>query len=323
VQELLDGKDLAKVLAAGGPLPVHEAVSWVLQACDATAEAHALGIIHRDLKPSNLFLMQAADGQAMIKVIDFGLAKGTNASPDAIAPASFLTHLGSILGSVGYMAPEQVRSAKDVDERADVYALGVTLYELLTGVRPHVGENAARILVSVLRDPPRPLADVAPYLPHSLVSAVMRTLAVAPADRSTLSEFALSIAPFARSDRAGCEESSMGGRQTARMRVAAPAIGSEPKEPVHVLHSVSQAVTAGETTLVLPVHSVSQAVTPAGTTLVLSPQQRHAGDLAEVREQHGPEMPGTPHRRRDSSWASDAACVLVTLILAAVALGNC
>src|SRR4029079_7515530 len=114
-----------------GPLPPEEAIDYVLQACHAVADAHAHGIIHRDLKPANLFLTRRPDGGPLVKVLDFGIAKivGVEGAPDLTATSQYM-------GSPSYMSPEQWRSAKRVDARTDLWALGVILYELLSGAPP-------------------------------------------------------------------------------------------------------------------------------------------------------------------------------------------
>src|SRR5262249_19043179 len=131
VMEYLEGHDLKHELRRRSePIPIADAVGWVLQACEGVAEAHANNIIHRDLKRANLFLTHTGAGRPLIKVLAFGISK----TIDRTLPENSLalTNTTTILGSPVYMAPEQMRSAKYVDERADVWALGVILYELLT-----------------------------------------------------------------------------------------------------------------------------------------------------------------------------------------------
>ena len=162
VMEYLEGEDLAALVERVGPLPIHDAVDYLLQACEALAEAHAAGIVHRDLKPANLFLARRVDGSSIVKVCDFGIAKAT-------LEVANLTQTHAFVGSPVYSAPEQLLSAGAVDVRADVWALGVILYEFLTGAMPFtaqtIPELASRILgeappdVRLLRaDVPAPLA---------------------------------------------------------------------------------------------------------------------------------------------------------------------
>ncbi|HEV7557208.1 MAG TPA: serine/threonine-protein kinase, partial [Kofleriaceae bacterium] len=131
VMELLEGTDLARLLKTG-PVPVQRACSYVLQACVGVAEAHALDIVHRDLKPANLFLTHRPDGTPLVKVLDFGIAKAPTTNGDDFS----LTQTAGVLGSPGYMSPEQLRSSHDVDRRTDIWSLGVILYELVSGHPP-------------------------------------------------------------------------------------------------------------------------------------------------------------------------------------------
>ncbi len=150
VMELLDGQDLQKIVQRQ-VLPIEIAADYVLQACIAIAEAHGLGIVHRDLKPANLFVATRMDGTPLIKVLDFGIAK-------AAADAELrITQTQAIMGSPGYMSPEQLRSARDVDGRSDIWSLGVILYELTTGRLPFIGQTITELAVKVAIDPPAPL----------------------------------------------------------------------------------------------------------------------------------------------------------------------
>jgi len=144
VMEYLEGEDLAAALKRGALSPV-EAAGYVRQACAGIAEAHALGIIHRDVKPANLFLAKKRSGETVIKVLDFGISKLMGKQSDLA-----ITATQAILGSPYYMSPEQMRCSRDVDVRADIWALGVTLYELVTGKRPFVGDNLASLMMRVL-----------------------------------------------------------------------------------------------------------------------------------------------------------------------------
>ena len=155
VMELLDGETLRDRLASG-PLPVRRAIDTAVQVARGLAAAHAKGLVHRDLKPENVFLV--ADGQ--VKILDFGLAKaadpGDSAATTTHAPA--MTDPGAVLGTVGYMAPEQVRGHA-TDARTDLFALGAVLYEMLTGQRAFRRDTAAETMTAILREEP-------PDLPH-------------------------------------------------------------------------------------------------------------------------------------------------------------
>jgi eukaryotic-like serine/threonine-protein kinase len=195
VMEYLQGSDLSEVLRARGPLPIPEAISFVLQACEAIAEAHALGIIHRDLKPANLFLTRRRDGSPLVKVLDFGISKALQDTLASNAPS--VTSTAAIMGSPLYMSPEQVRSSKSVDARSDVWALGVILQELLTGAPTYEAETASALMAMIAADPPTPLRQRRPDAPPQLEAAVLRCLEKDRERRMpNVAELARAIAPF-------------------------------------------------------------------------------------------------------------------------------
>ncbi len=173
VMEYLDGSDLWHVLQAKGPLSVGEATGHVLQACEALAEAHALGIVHRDLKPQNLFLIQRPDGQPCVKVLDFGISKMLST---ASQPPLTLTRTSTIIGSPLYMAPEQMRSAKGANERSDIWSLGVILYELLTGRTPFMAETMPDLVFKVAQDTVIPPRELRAEIPETLSAGIVRCL---------------------------------------------------------------------------------------------------------------------------------------------------
>ncbi len=190
VMEYLDGHDLQDVVEARKRLPVAEAVGYVLEACEAIAEAHSLGIVHRDLKPANLFLAKRPSGPPIVKVLDFGISKVTSGEVDR------MTKTSAILGSPHYMSPEQMSSARSVDARSDVWALGVVLYELLTGDVPFRGDTMPQVVGAVLHEPPRPI-EPDDAIPDPLVAVIHRSLAKDPADRfPDIHALALALAPF-------------------------------------------------------------------------------------------------------------------------------
>jgi serine/threonine-protein kinase len=147
VMEYLDGRDLAHELREQGPLPVPLAVRYVMQACEAVAEAHERGIVHRDLKPANLFLAEGSRGERSIKVLDFGISK-INGS--AGAQQFSLTDTATLMGSPAYMSPEQLESSRNVDGRADIWSLGVILHELILGQVPFNGDSVPQLVRSIL-----------------------------------------------------------------------------------------------------------------------------------------------------------------------------
>jgi endoglucanase len=193
VMEYLAGESLAALLQREGRLPVGRAADLVAQACRGIGAAHAARIIHRDLKPQNLFVSRREDGTDLLKVLDFGVAKLRDAD-DATAE----TRTGTVVGTAAYMSPEQARGDQTIDQRADVYAIGTILYELLSGRRPHPGESQNAVLHHIATQPAAPLAPVAPEVPAGLVAVVERTLARDPADRpASAAALAGELAPFA------------------------------------------------------------------------------------------------------------------------------
>jgi serine/threonine-protein kinase len=194
--ELLEGDDLEQVLEKRAPLPVRDAIDWVLQALEGLAEAHALGIVHRDLKPANLFLARRRDGTRIVKLLDFGIAKQDPQDPLFRSTAT-LTATSAILGSPMYMAPEQLRDARRVDARADIWAIGTVLYELLAGRPPFVVENMAQLLLAVLEGAPEPLRGARPELPLGLEAVVMRCLLRDIEERfQNVADLADALAPY-------------------------------------------------------------------------------------------------------------------------------
>ncbi|HMI89398.1 MAG TPA: serine/threonine-protein kinase, partial [Polyangiaceae bacterium] len=155
VMEYLEGTDLATYLRGRSRLSTDKALHFVLQACQAVAEAHQIGIVHRDLKPANLFLTRGADGSDVVKVLDFGISK--NVDPNASHGTGSMTTAAGALGSPTYMSPEQLTEAGQVDARTDIWALGVILFELLIGVPPFRAENLPKLFLAILHQkPPNP-----------------------------------------------------------------------------------------------------------------------------------------------------------------------
>jgi eukaryotic-like serine/threonine-protein kinase len=196
VMEYLEGADLSKVLAHSGRLALEDAVDYLLQACDALAQAHALGIVHRDLKPANLYLTRHHDGSPLIKVLDFGVSK---IASSALAPNdSSMTRTSALMGSPLYMSPEQMNSARDVDARSDIWALGVILYELLSGEPPFNGTSLPQVCALILQGPTPDIRTSVPQLPEGVVAALYRCLERDPARRfASVAELFTALAPFA------------------------------------------------------------------------------------------------------------------------------
>jgi serine/threonine-protein kinase len=198
VMELLDGTDLSAVFEASkrdGLLPIEVLVDYILQAIDAIAEAHVLQIVHRDLKPANLFLSRGPDGTESIKVLDFGISKKLD--QDNVA----LTTTKAVMGSPLYMSPEQFRSAKNVDSRADIWSLGVIAYEGLTGISPFIAETLGEVCARVLEATPESIVAIRDDVPPELEAAIFRCLRRPLDERfANVAELARALAPFGSGD---------------------------------------------------------------------------------------------------------------------------
>jgi serine/threonine-protein kinase len=194
VMEFLEGSDLGKILVQNGPLSFDAAADWLLQACEAVAEAHGAGIVHRDLKPENLFLARTVGGVQKIKVLDFGVSKAVGGASGEL---SGLTRTRAMLGSPLYMAPEQMRSSRDVDVRADVWALGVVLFQLLTRRFPFEAETMPELCLKVVTEPPLKLSDLRADVPAGICEVISRCLEKDPKKRfANAAELASALEPF-------------------------------------------------------------------------------------------------------------------------------
>lgn len=181
VMELLEGRNLREILAKEAPLETARAVSLMLQAAAAVAAAHDAGVIHRDLKPANIFLTQSADAPSVVKVLDFGIAKLAAETLDDDEPHT-LTQIGAMIGTPRYMSPEQC-SGLELTPAADVYSLGVILYEMLTGMVPFSGSTPLAIAVKQTSEYPRPPREIVASIPDDVEKVVMHALEKNPNDR--------------------------------------------------------------------------------------------------------------------------------------------
>jgi serine/threonine-protein kinase len=203
VMEYLEGTDLSAMLQARGAIPASEACDYVIQACEAIAEAHANHIVHRDLKPANLFLARGVGGEPVLKVLDFGVSKVVELASDETMPGgrafqdSVVTRATDLLGSPSYMAPEQVISARDADARSDVWSLGVILFRMLAGAPPFAGVGLGDLIQQIVRGATPNLRQLRPELPPGIEGVVARCLERDRDRRPTAVELARLLAPYA------------------------------------------------------------------------------------------------------------------------------
>jgi serine/threonine-protein kinase len=320
VMELLQGETLAQRVRRVGALPSAEAVDYIVQAAKPLGEMHDAGIVHRDVKPSNLFLARDADGKNRIKLLDFGVA----AFQQPVARhESSITLSEAIVGTPRYMAPEQVQSSKRIDARADVWALGVTLYELLAGCPPFDGQTVLAVLNQIENQEPRRLSERRTDLPAPLVALVHSCLAKDPEKRPTNARaVAEALAPF--SSEAGAPSTDdvavvpshpslprLGSALRARLRsrkrfviVAAGALGAGAVILVAATrrssHEEPAPVSAPE-----PIHAASP---PPGTVASAVPVEVPTPATAQATPvSAGLSIPIAPHDNTTAHRAADPA----------------
>lgn len=280
VMEYLEGKDLDVVLQEQGPLAPGFAVDLVLQACEALAEAHALGIVHRDIKPANCFLTHGPDGEPLLKVLDFGISKASGGGVAGVITTSL-----TLIGSPVYMSPEQMRCSKDVDARADIWGLGVVLYELLSGRPPFHGDNFAALCLAVTTMPMLPLDGA--RLPEGLAGVISRCLEKQPKDRfGSVAELSAALAPFAGTSAQG-ERSRA---RTARMLGRANALALAVMGPLAGARGDQLATIVGAGPGRQPNHRFMGALpTVAATPAPASTDQgKHTSELGPTESMAGP-----------------------------------
>jgi serine/threonine-protein kinase len=257
VMEFLEGGDLAGWLRQRGPLPLEQAVEFVLQACVAVAEAHGLGIIHRDLKPANMFCVRRSDGQLLIKLLDFGISKSVDVERRSEPSAVSVTKTSALLGSADYMSPEQMQSARFADAQSDIWALGVILYELLCGRVPFAGEAITEVAIKVATQQAPSLRAIRPEVPSGLEAVVFKCLEKDKQRRyRNVAEVAVALFEFAPKRSRGLVERITGTIQAARLSSSALAMPPSPQEPGT---AVSTGIGAGTSA---PVSSTGSPVQP-------------------------------------------------------------
>ena len=309
VMEYLEGENLAQLLGRLGQLAIPRAAHIAIQVCRGLAAAHARGIVHRDLKPENLFIGKRNDGTDLVKILDFGIAK--------LHTDVALTQAGAAMGTPSYMSVEQARGARDVDLRTDVYALGVILYEMLAGQKPHPGNSYNEILYHVISETPVPLGKQRPGLPGALAAAVHRAMAKEASDRfASARDFARELEPFA--ERAIAPEAiftpgALSLAETVPSPASLPAIagiastGKSSASPtsrrrIFVIAAIV-VVTAGVNVLFV-LGRRSHTTASASPSVTSEGPRATAGNLAPVP--HSNQTPGVVPATMESGPAADA-----------------
>ncbi len=311
VMEFLEGHDLGAMIADRGKLAMAWTCDLMLQTAEALAEAHSLGIVHRDIKPSNLFVTWRPDGTALIKVLDFGISKTT------LGTDMHLTQTQSLLGTPAYMSPEQMRSARHVDARTDIWSLGSVMYELLEGRKPFEAESFSEMCVKVAVDPPAPMFST----PPELQQVVLRCLAKSPELRyATMAEFARDLVPFVADPHQASLLVERMQRMLRRSDAAAwegPITGVNRSVPNHVRDA------RGSQPVHTPWHGGSEpsgaALRPLQTGPVAVPQH-HTGIERSAPATAPSEVFGVPRRKRGAFAFVLLGAAVVTAAGVAIAM---
>ncbi|HZF53605.1 MAG TPA: serine/threonine-protein kinase [Polyangiaceae bacterium] len=280
VMEFLEGSDLSALVKAYGPLPVATAVEYLLQACEAIAEAHAVGITHRDIKPSNLFLATRRDGSPVVKVIDFGISKMT-AGPEGDMD---ITKTADARGSMLFMPPEQMVSSKNADPRIDIWALGVSLHYLLSRTFPFHAGTVPELCLMILQQEPTPLRAVRPDMPARLEACILRCLRKAPQERyANVAELAEALLEFA-------PPSASISAQRARRMLSYPPRESQSYTSAH---SASDGRAEGP----VPMQAL-----PTGSPVALRARTASSSGLTGVEPPRSGPPPALPTYGADGRW---------------------
>jgi serine/threonine protein kinase len=313
VMEYLEGEDMAALLRRRGRLPISEAVGYVLQACQAVSEAHALRIVHRDIKPANLFLT-TGPGEPLVKVLDFGLSKVI----DGDGIADDVTDADHVMGSPHFMSPEQIRTPGAVDERTDVWSLGATLFTLLTGRVPFAGRSLMEVCAALLCGPAPRIDPAEADVPADLESVVLRCLRIDAAERhASVAALACELAHFADPAALDPVEPGTGAHRGVELPRAAspstapvessPAVSSRTRRVARIAARASWVVGAlvAAGLFAWGARMVGAARTPparvaSASILVASPVARPASPAASAS---GERIDGTEH---DASIRGDA-----------------
>ena len=300
VMEHLEGKDLGSVIEERGQLGYREATEYIMQTCEALAVAHAKGVIHRDIKPENLFLTSRA-GMNVIKVLDFGISKAA-LTGSIFGSALPQVHTVNLMGTPLYMAPEQIRSADGADMRSDIWALGMVLYEILTGRLPLAAPTLTELCAAILEAPLVPITEYRTDLPAGYADVLARCIERDPSKRfQNVAEMSVAFMPFAPKRARICAE-----RAAQALREA----GLVEESSVRFLSTVPPPNPSGASITQpsgLPIDAATgsyPSFTAAGVSVSKSPS---SGSLPVI-----PPMPGLPEGMSASPSPSTPATLPTT-----------
>ena len=240
VMEFMSGEDVQQLLRRVGPIHQDLALRIAAQACIGLSKAHGARVVHRDMKPANLYLARTDAGKVLVKLLDFGIAKVKMEHASEMGDAG-LTRTGTMLGSPLYMSPEQARGVKTIDHRADIWSLGIVLYEMLSGRTPyHHIDALGELIIAICSEPPRPIQDFAPWISAEVAAIVHKALKAQPNDRFQTAAEMLDAIKALQTDGFEIDESMLVSLSETQRNLVAKRL-SMPPPPTMEVHATNVA----------------------------------------------------------------------------------
>ena len=236
VMEFMSGEDVQQLLRRVGPIHQDLALRIAAQACIGLSKAHGARVVHRDMKPANLYLARTDAGKVLVKLLDFGIAKVKMEHASEMGDAG-LTRTGTMLGSPLYMSPEQARGVKTIDHRADIWSLGIVLYEMLSGRTPyHHIDALGELIIAICSEPPRPIQDFAPWISAEVAAIVHKALKAQPNDRFQTAAEMLEAIKALQADGFEIDESMLVSLSETQRNLVAKRLSMPPPPTMEVAH---------------------------------------------------------------------------------------